>query len=41
MLRYYFHLDPEKLSDEEWTARWQELRWIREEERRSGISLRL
>jgi len=37
MLRYYFHLDPDKLSDEEWQARWEELQWIREQEKRTSI----
>lgn len=30
MLRYYFHLDPDTLTDEQWQARWEELQWIRE-----------
>ena len=32
MLRYYFHLDPDTLTDEQWQARWEELQWIREME---------
>jgi len=28
---YFFHLDPDKLSDEDWAARYNELVWIRKE----------
>jgi len=32
-LRYYMHIaDPDSLTDEEWAARLQELKWIREKE---------
>ena len=31
-LRYYFHIDPEALTDEEWADRYCELKYIREEE---------
>lgn len=32
MLRYYLHIDPDNLTDEEWAARIQELNYIRKEE---------
>jgi hypothetical protein len=32
-LRYYMHItDPDSLSDEEWSARYKELEWIRKQE---------
>lgn len=31
-LRYYFHIDPDTLSDDEWIERYEELVWIRKEE---------
>lgn len=31
-LRYYMHVDPDVLTDEEWAMRVNELRWLREEE---------
>jgi len=36
-LRYYMHIsDPDSLNDEEWAARLQELKWIREKEAESN-----
>ncbi|HOZ84533.1 MAG TPA: hypothetical protein PK191_03530 [Niabella sp.] len=32
MIRYYFHLDPDILSDEEWAMRYNELIWVRKKE---------
>ncbi len=32
MIRYYFHLDPDSLSDEEFAMRWNELLFIRKKE---------
>lgn len=32
LLRYHFHLDPSQLSDDEWAMRWNELKWVREQE---------
>lgn len=32
-LRYYLHIQPESLTDEEWASAWTELQWIREQER--------
>lgn len=37
MLRYYFHLNPDELTDDEWAARWEELQWIREQEKKTSI----
>ena len=37
MLRYYFHLDPDQLTDDEWAARWEELQWVREQEKKTSI----
>ena len=31
-LRYYMHIEPDDLNDEEWAARYQELLWIRKTE---------
>lgn len=31
-LRYFFHIDPDLLNDEQWAMRVQELNWIREQE---------
>lgn len=35
-LRYYMHVDPDKLTDKEWAMRWKELVWIREEEAKAN-----
>lgn len=31
-LRYYMHVDPDSLDDEQWAMRVNELRWIRDKE---------
>lgn len=35
-LRYYFHLNPDELTDEEWAMAWKELEWVRSEEAKSN-----
>lgn len=32
MLRYYFHIDPDTLTDDQYAMRFNELVWIRKEE---------
>jgi hypothetical protein len=32
MIRYYFHIDPDTLSDQQWAILIEDLRWIREKE---------
>ncbi|WP_262509809.1 hypothetical protein [Chryseobacterium oncorhynchi] len=31
-LRYYFHIDPDSLTDQQWAARIAELKYIRKKE---------
>lgn len=31
------HVDPTVLTDNEWAMAWQDLKWIREEERKRGF----
>ncbi|WP_158600311.1 hypothetical protein [Fibrisoma montanum] len=28
LLRYFFHIDPDALSDEDFALRWRELQWV-------------
>jgi len=35
MLEYYLHIDPDKLSDEDWAIKIKQLKDIREEESKS------
>ncbi len=28
MLRLYFNIEPSNLSEDEWAARWNELKWL-------------
>lgn len=35
-LRYYMHVEPDGLTDEEFAARWRELEYIRKKEAESG-----
>jgi len=35
-LRYYLHLDPDKLTDVEWANAWKELEWVRSEEAKAN-----
>lgn len=34
LLRYHFKIEPEKLNDRDWLARWAELKYILEFERK-------
>ncbi len=36
MLRYYMHLDPDRLSDEQWAARLNDLHYLRKEEAKAN-----
>ena len=36
-LRYYMHVDPATLTDNEWAMMWNDLKWIREQERINGF----
>lgn len=35
------HVDPATLNDNEWAMMWQDIVWIREEERKKGITSQL
>lgn len=35
-LRYYMHLDPDSLDDQEWAMRVNELKWIRKQEEKAS-----
>ncbi len=35
-LRYYFHIDPDSLSDAQWVRMIKELEWIRREEAKAN-----
>ncbi|MEG0788772.1 MAG: hypothetical protein RR432_01095 [Alistipes sp.] len=37
-LRYYMHVEPDNLTDEEFAARWRELEYIRREEAKANKS---
>ncbi|WP_418450187.1 hypothetical protein [Alistipes sp.] len=39
-LRYYMHVDPDSLTDEEWAMRVNELKWIRGKEAEAAKSNR-
>jgi len=36
MLRYYLHIDPDKLSDEQWAETFKQLADIRQREKEAG-----
>jgi len=35
-MRYYLHIDPRALSDDEWCRVWAGLKWIREMEAKTN-----
>lgn len=35
-MRYYLHVDPDKMTDEEWLRTWAELEFVREEEAKAN-----
>jgi len=36
-LRYYYKIDPATLTDNEWAMMWNDLLWLREQERKHGF----
>jgi len=35
-LRYYLHINPDELTDEQWAYAWKDLEWIREQEAKAN-----
>jgi hypothetical protein len=40
-LRYYMHVDPDLLSDDQWARMWQDLQWIRKREKKESLLNRI
>jgi hypothetical protein len=36
-LRYYYKIDPDTLTDEQWAKMWQDLSWVRRKEADESI----